>query len=454
LKILHAPFCFRPDPIGGTEVYVENLAAAQSLRGAEVVIAAPGPADRQYTVDGLEVHRFQIGDPLRLPEIYGEGDPVAAAAFLRVLQATRPDVVHLHAFTAGVSLLAARSVKQAGLPVVFTYHTPTVSCQRGTLLRWGKELCDGRLDLGLCTACSLHGLGLARGLARLAARIPPAAGRAIANADYSGGLWTALQMTELVALRHQAFRNLMEAADSVVSLCSWSTDLLIENGVPREKIALCRHGLPISETLEPGGSDRRRDSKSPCRVVFLGRVTPVKGLEVLIQSIAADPALPVTLDIYGVVQGPIDTAYRDRLQSNGDSRIRFCGPIPSRDIIRRLTDYDLLAVPSQWLETGPLVVLEAFAAGIPVIGSDLGGIRELVRHEVDGLLVEPSSVSEWTAALSRLTRGPDLLERLQNGVKPPRTMGAVAADMLSLYEKLLSQPSARTCSIPAKIAVP
>jgi glycosyltransferase involved in cell wall biosynthesis len=436
LKLLHVPFCFSPDPVGGTEIYVQNLAEAQRRRGAEVAIAAPGRANQQYSVDGLEVHRFEQDEKIGLRELYGEGDPTAAAALARVLETTRPDLVHLHALTSGVSLRVAQVVKRAGLPLVFTYHTPTVSCQRGTLLRWGTEPCRGRLDVRQCTACSLESLGLKRGVAGMVSRIPPAAGRTIGNTGLSGGPWTVLRMTELLTLRQQAFRNFIEEVDQVISLCSWSTDVLLENGVPRKKILLCRHGLPLSEVSANSTRDFR-PSQGPCRMVFLGRVTPVKGLDVLIRAIAADPDLPVTLDIYGVIQGP--DAYKKQLQKLCDSRIRFRDPVPAQRIIGELSRYDVLAVPSQWLETGPLVVLEAFAAGIPVIGSDLGGIRELVRQEIDGILVEPGSVTAWAAALRRLTREPDLLTRLQHGVKPPRTMEAVATDMLYLYEHLLSQ---------------
>jgi glycosyltransferase involved in cell wall biosynthesis len=437
LKILHAPFGFHPDPVGGTEVYVANLAEAQIRRGAVAVIAAPGVRAEQYTVEDLEVHRFAGGAPLNLRQLYGEGDPNAAAGFARVLKATRPDVVHLHAFTSGVSLRVVRLSKQAGLPVVFTYHTPTVSCQRGTLLRWGTELCDGRLDVCTCTACSLNGQGVGRSVARLVARVPAAAGRVMGSAGLSGGIWTALRMTELVTLRQQAFHDLMEEVDLVISLCSWTTDLLVTNGVPREKITLCRHGLaPLPLMKRPVPS---RHPGEPCRMVFLGRITPVKGLDVLIQAIAGDLELPVTLDIYGVVQGSRGAGYREQLQKRADGRIRFHEPVPPQRVIEELGHYDVLAVPSEWLETGPLVVLEAFAAGIPVIGSELGGIRELVRHEIDGLLVAPGSVSGWREALRRLSREPELLERLRRGVQPPRTMDAVATDMLSLYGKLLER---------------
>jgi glycosyltransferase involved in cell wall biosynthesis len=170
-------------------------------------------------------------------------------------------------------------------------------------------------------------------------------------------------------------------------------------------------------------------------------------LDVLIPAITADPELPVTLDIYGVA-GSGEKPYGVRLQKRADARIRFLNPVAPHEVIPQLSRYDLLAVPSQWLETGPLVVLEAFAAGIPVIGSDLGGIRELVRHEIDGLLVDPSSVSGWTAALRRLTDEPDLLKRLENGVKPPRTMEDVAGDMLFLYGQLVGPAPHPALSTP------
>jgi glycosyltransferase involved in cell wall biosynthesis len=82
------------------------------------------------------------------------------------------------------------------------------------------------------------------------------------------------------------------------------------------------------------------------------------------------------------------------------------------------------------------VVLEAFAAGIPVLGSDLGGIAELVEHEVDGLLVEPASPEAWGGALRRVLDDPDLLTRLRRGVRPPRRMGQVAEEMLAVYHRL------------------
>ena len=101
-----------------------------------------------------------------------------------------------------------------------------------------------------------------------------------------------------------------------------------------------------------------------------------------------------------------------------------------------------MAVPSQCLETGPLVVLEAFAAGIPVIGSNLGGIAELVKHEVNGLLVEPNSVKAWCQQLQRLCQDTDLRMQLCAGISPPQRMKAVTEEMEELYQVILQENAA------------
>ena len=119
-----------------------------------------------------------------------------------------------------------------------------------------------------------------------------------------------------------------------------------------------------------------------------------------------------------------------------DHRIRF---IPAKDheqVGEFLAGIEVLAVPSQWLETGPLVVLEAFAAGTPVIGSELGGIKELVTHGRNGLLVVHDDVDAWAAAMVRLATDHGLLQRLRQEIGPVRTSSEVAQEMAMLYHEL------------------
>ncbi len=442
MKVIHVSFCFAPDPIGGTEVYVTNLARDLQGLGVETMVAAPSEASRAYTIDGLRVRRYAVDPKITdVVELYGPGDTLAATEFTRILDEEMPDVVHLHAFTRGVSLRLVQAAKERGIPVVFTYHTPTVSCQRGTLLLWGESFCDGKLDVTRCTGCTLNGLGIYAPLAVQLGRLSPGVGRWLGQRGLQGGIWTALRMSELITVRHAGFRQLAAEVDHIVAVCKWVQDLILLNDVPSAKVSLSRHGINWTQgrTTTPVGPS----TSEGARLAFVGRFDPTKGLHVLIKAFKMAPTLKATLDVYGVVQGPVSAAYQKEMWAlaDGDPRISFQDPLPPQDVVPRLRQYDSLAIPSEWLETGPLVALEAFAAGIPVIGWKRGGLNEIVQHGVNGLLIEPGTVVGWIETLRRVAEDANLRAQLKDGVRPPRTSVEVAREMLTLYESLLTRES-------------
>ena len=87
-------------------------------------------------------------------------------------------------------------------------------------------------------------------------------------------------------------------------------------------------------------------------------------------------------------------------------------------------------------------LLEAFAAGVSVLGTNIGGIAESVSNGVDGLLIEPDSVQGWCQAILRCVEEPALLAQLRDGIRPPRSMDAVAQEMRTAYEQLLRKSPA------------
>jgi glycosyltransferase involved in cell wall biosynthesis len=444
MKIIHLPFCFHPDPMGGTEIYVEALARELTKQGITNIIAAPAAANQSYIYNHIPVRRFAISPQVKhLKEIYGQGDELGAMEFTKILDAEQPDIIHLHAFTRGVSLRLVRLAKSRGIPVIFTYHTPTVSCQRGTLLRWGNQVCDGQIQLSQCTACTLQGLGISKSIAQTISNLPPIVGATLTHINLSGGIWTALQMGELVNCRAEAFQSLMLEADHIIAVCNWVKDVLILNQVPEGKITVIRQGLSQELPPDPGkpyplSSPEGKGSNQPLRLVFFGRVDPTKGIDILIQAFVAYPQLNATLDIYAICQSSPGDSYQEEIQhlSRNDHRINWKTPVSAAEVVNTMKNYDLLAVPSQWLETGPMVVLEAFAAGIPVIGSNLGGIGELVEHHVNGILVEAGCIKAWGQELQFLCENRGQLYQLQSRITPPPTMEMVAEKMKLIYGSL------------------
>lgn len=422
-------------------MYVSSLARQLQSIGVESIVAAPASthSNSSYLHDGIEVRRFAVSDMSSdmLTELYGGGDPVAASEFAAILADVKPDVVHLHCWTRAVSVRLVEQVKNRHIKLFFTYHTPTASCERGTLMRFGRDVCDGLMKRGDCTRCTLHGLGVNGIGGKILSAVPVQIGQAVKSLSLSGGPWTVLRMTDLMAHRHAAFLKLMAQADGVIALCRWTQQLLLNNGVDSRKVLLSPHGLPHgNERRRPG----LRPNPRPLRIAFLGRADRTKGADTLIRAIQSQPDLDVTLDLFGVVQGSGDEAYLTELKhiANNDRRFNFRDAIRSSEVVATLNHYHLLAVPSRWMETGPLVVLEAFAAGVPVIGSRLGGIAELVRHNHNGLLIEAESTDAWANGLTQLHEDPTLLNTLQRNVQPPRSMSAVAEDMMAQYSR---QPS-------------
>lgn len=432
--VLHIPQLFFPDPVGGAELFVDRLARALEAHGVRSVIAAPAARAGAYEHDGVPVRRFPVAPTLDLNDLYGAGDPVAARAVGQLMDTEHPALIHLHAVTPAISLRLVREAARRRLPVILTYHAPMTSCQRGTLLRWGHELCDGRLDLDRCTACTLHHLGVPRPAADLLGRVPVTVGRVLGAAGAQGGAWTALRLRALMAPRLSALQALFQEVTHAVAVCQWVHELLERLGVPPARRSLCRYGVPRAAVPQPPARARE-----PLRLAMLGRFHPTKGFHLVVDALRRAPALPIVLDLYGLPTLETHPPYLQSLRTlaAGDRRITFHPTIPSTDAVARLAAYDAAAVPSQWLETGPLVVLEAFAAGVPVVGSRRGGIAELVTDGADGLLVEPpESVAAWGAALARLCEDPALLPRLRAGIQPVRTMATVAAETAALYRRL------------------
>jgi glycosyltransferase involved in cell wall biosynthesis len=429
-------YSYPPDPPGGTEVYVHGLCRDLRGRGVTSVVVAPGRADETHLIDDVRVRRFAHGSKTTIGDIYGMGDRRAADAFEKILMEEAPDLVHQHALTPACSTEVAARVKASGRPLVFTYHTPTVSCARGTLLRWGRDICDGRLDAGTCSACVLDAHGVSAGLGRVVSAIGTVVGGGLDAVGAAGGAFTALRMPSLVRRQHDALRRLFELADAIVAPAPWVRDLLLLNGVSAGKLVLSQQGVaPVPVTTLMA-----RSNSATVGLAHLGRVDASKGTRLLLDAMARCPDAPLELDVYGVSQGVASQSLLERLEAvvRHDQRIRFLPPIAHDRVVATLARYDAVVVPSQGMETGPLVVLEAFAAGVPVIGSDLGGIAEKVRHEVDGLLVRPfESAARWAEVLTHVARAPGVLGALSQNVRAPRSSDNVADEMSSLYTRLI-----------------
>ena len=304
----------------------------------------------------------------------------------------------------------------------------------------GRSVCDGRLDRRRCSACTLAAHGIPPLLRDIMAAMPEAIGDMVARTGVAGRAATALRVPGLVGAAHRSFRDLMHKVDRVVAVCLWGCEVLRANGVPDENWYCAARGCR--------GPARRRCLAPPAattasgvlRIGYFGRLDPAKGIDILIDALRRIPAAPLRLDIYAVRQAGSES-YARRLESRaaGDRRIFFRAALPPDAVREAMRACDIVAVPSRWFETGPLVVLEAFDAGTPVLGARLSGVAELVTDGIDGVLVPPEKPAAWADAILGLAARPAEIARLRAGIRPPRTIDAVAGELAEVY-RLLGVP--------------
>ena len=355
-------------------------------------------------------------------------------AFDDLLVKLRPDVVHFHAFTAGAGLGHARVLREHGIPYVVTFHTPAMACPRGTWLLFGAAPCDGRLEVERCTRCVLHSRGwpswVAAGLAK--SRLPAA--------RLPDGPWVPrLGIPSLMRLRFQALRDFLEGAATVVACADFVRDKLVANGIALDRIEVHRQAL--------AGTTHQRTLQRPpasgsrvLRAGFFGRIARIKGPDLLVRAAERLRAAGRSVEVELV--GPVEPGEQDWFEREvrGDLPwVRYRGALRGEALQHWLSEIDLIVVPSRWLETGPLTLLEAWDAGRVVVGCDSAGIGEFMRPQGQAALLFPSEdVAGLAAAIERAQSG----EGYATEVTIP---GAeeLTSSMVAIYERAVGSVAAR-----------
>ena len=213
--------------------------------------------------------------------------------------------------------------------------------------------------------------------------------------------------------------------------------LAVRAAVSRQAMALAGRYLGGDYELLFNGIEIERLSKATPwptdgpTILFLGRHEPRKGLDVLLAAVSS---LPADVRVWVAGDGPQTDELRT--EHPDDGRIEWLGRIDDDEKARRLRGADVFAAPSLRGESFGVVLLEAMAAGTPIVASDLEGYRNVARPGVDGLLVPPGDVDALADALRRaLTDGPLTAELVESGAARAATfsMERLAERYLELY---------------------
>jgi 2-deoxystreptamine N-acetyl-D-glucosaminyltransferase/2-deoxystreptamine glucosyltransferase len=204
----------------------------------------------------------------------------------------------------------------------------------------------------------------------------------------------------------------LRAADAVVVLTDRSAAAVRGDGVPAGRVAIVPSGFDPA-LFAGGGADLFAGAARP-RIGYVGRLAPQKRADVLL---AAFGRMTVPAHLVVVGDGPERArVHAQAAASPAADRITLAGFVAHTAVPGVLGSLDVLVLPSAYEEMGSVLV-EAMAAGLPVVASDVGGIPAVVRHGETGLLVPPGDVGALAAALDRVAGDPALRVRLAAGAR-------------------------------------
>jgi glycosyltransferase involved in cell wall biosynthesis len=316
---------------------------------------------------GHEVVQYQVENPAGpvaaiAPLALAPWNPAAARTVTRVVNRTKPDVAHVHNTWFALSPAVIRALRQAGVPVVMTLHNYRLVCANAQLFRDGRpcELCVG-------SHC-WHG---------------------VHHRCYRGSALLTLPAAGTIAL-HRRLGTWHRDVDLFLAPSAFARALLIRSGLPAARIQVKPNFVE-----DPG--PRPLPTTESSTVLFVGRVAYQKGIDVLLEAWRGLGGSGLELVVVG--DGPLHS----NLERHPVPGVRFEGHLDAAAVKTHMLTARALVFPSRSYEVQPLVALEALAAGLPVLASDLGGMPELLKPLGPTWLAPAGEPTAWAVALTRLT---------------------------------------------------
>jgi len=390
---------------GGSERYVFELSRMLTDRGHEVIpFAMEDPSNEPSRYASLFVSPVELSDPYRVPlgKKIGTAKRIlhsreAASKITTLCDLTNPDIVHLHNIYHHISPSILKPLVDRGIGTVMTMHDYKLVCPALRLYNNGQ----------VCEKCrSMRYFSCIRGRCVKGSRAASA-------------------LCSVEMFYHDLTRAYTGRIDHFIAPSRFVAERLLRRGVPEAYI-----------TVAPNFVDPQRwtpaaDDADGEYVLYAGRLVHEKGIETLIRVMKLLPRIP--LKIAG--SGMFESRARQIVRDLGAANVEFVGFKSEREVRRLVQSSRFACTPSEWYESAPMSVLEAYACGKPVVASRIGGIPEMVREGKTGLLHESGNVESLREAFLGLWNDPDLAHEMG---KNARQLAETEYSPEAHYAKILS----------------
>ncbi|QEL24996.1 glycosyltransferase [Bosea sp. F3-2] len=392
---------------GGTEIFAHDLAGAYREQGCEVLFLGATNAIHRQPHPGTALQ--SVGDDVVLWSGHFDRFHMSQIDHYGTLQdlATllgefRPDVIHVHHLVLiGAEFLTLARRLRPEATIVMTLHDYYPICHHdGLMVRPSdRQRCSG------ASPASCHGCFPEIGSDRF-------------------------------LLRERFIKTHLAAVDRFVAPSRFLRQRYADWGLPAEKIDVIANARPSQEPAAHRPGDGRRTSFG-----YFGNLNPWKGVLPLLQAaqlLRAAGEREFSLRIHGGApfQSEAFTTALDAALAGTEGVVTHCGPYRREEVPALMAEVDWVVMPSIWWENAPLVIQEAFQHRRPLIVSNIGGMAEMVRDDVDGLHVRPGDPAALARTMRRAMDEYGLWQRLVDGIADQPSLAECAGRHLTLFDSL------------------
>jgi glycosyltransferase involved in cell wall biosynthesis len=369
---------------GGTERYCFDVTALLQRHGHRVIpFSMTHERNRESEYSRYFVDEISFERSANLQHPLASLGAATRAVYSRqarhrleaLIRKEKPDIAYLHNIHHQISLSILPVLKEHGIPIVWRLHDYSLFCPNSILYSRGA----------ICEACA--GGRYYHIVLRGCRRGSRAASLVAALGSYVD---RRLRLSDLV--------------DLFIAPSQFLRAKMIQHGLAAGRLIVQPNFFEPPAPLRPGGREHGEGGD----VLAFGRLSPEKGLKTLIQAVAQVPECRLKV----VGDGPQRQELEALAGRTAGDRVEFTGYQPAGRLLETLRRAALVVLPSEWYENCPYTILEAFAAGKPVIASDIGGIPELVEDGRQGLLFEPGHAGMLADRMRALLDDPGRRELL------------------------------------------
>lgn len=440
MRILLIAHGFPPTHIGGAERRGERMARWLTAHGHYVEVFTIENVHDPYErlevkeQDGFTIHRLYYNvreeDDTYINYFENLYDHPVVGLTLRTLLAQQSfDLAHIiSGYLLGAQAIDA--VRDLGLPVVITLTEYWFMCTRINLIQSNDLLCVGPESYEKCTRCVLE--------SQRRYRLPALAAPRLMNMIWPLAHRMEFSKETVNALRRRdhVLRGALNSADMVICPSQFLQSKFAEYGFDTTRYRYIRQGLAVTQGDLP--PPQPGDGKT-FRLGYTGQIQPHKAVDLIVEAVSEliDEGEPISLDIWGNMEEVPEYTAALQTRTAPYPAIRWRGTYGREKVWEVFSNMDAAVCPSRWYENSPNVILEAFKMHIPVIATNLGGMAELIDHNVNGLLFNLDDLAGLKAQLRRCIHEPGLIDRLRTGIPPVKTINDEMAETVEAYEALL-----------------